>query len=78
MIDSKQVRKLPVGWLLFLLLVYLVVIGPLDHPGLKRINRPMLDVADLSRLCRPVLGFDLFHWLQIARRRNGVERVAHC
>ena len=30
MIDSKQVRKLPVEWLLLLLIVYLVVIGPLD------------------------------------------------
>src|SRR5204863_4101407 len=30
MIDSKQVRKLPVGWLLLLLVGYLVVIGPLD------------------------------------------------
>ncbi|MDB6112988.1 MAG: hypothetical protein JWR69_4738, partial [Pedosphaera sp.] len=42
MIDSKQVRKLPVEWLLLLLLVYLVVIGPLDQYWLKRIKRPML------------------------------------
>ncbi len=42
MIDSKQVRKLPVHWLLLLLVVYLVVIGPLDHYWLKRIGRPML------------------------------------
>ncbi len=42
MIDSKQVRKLPVEWLLLLLIVYLVVIGPLDQYWLKRINRPML------------------------------------
>jgi len=42
MIDSKQVRKLPVGWLLLLLLGYLVVIGPLDQYWLKKINRQML------------------------------------
>lgn len=42
MIDSRQVHKLPVSWLLALLVVYLVVIGPFDHYWLKRINRPML------------------------------------
>jgi hypothetical protein len=42
MIDSKQVRKLPIGWLLLLLLAYLVVIGPVDYYWLKRINRQML------------------------------------
>jgi hypothetical protein len=42
MIDSRQVHKLPAGWLLLLLVVYLVVIGPLDQYWLKRIGRPML------------------------------------
>jgi hypothetical protein len=42
MIDSRQVRKLPVTWLLLLLLVYLAVIGPLDQYWLKRIGRQML------------------------------------
>jgi hypothetical protein len=42
MIDSRQIRKLPVEWLLLLLIVYLVVIGPLDQYWLKRIRRPML------------------------------------
>ncbi len=42
MIDSRQVHKLPVGWLLLLLLVYLVVIGPFDQYWLKRIGKPML------------------------------------
>jgi len=42
MIDSKQVRKLPVEWLLLLLIVYLLVIGPIDQYWLKRIKRPML------------------------------------
>ena len=42
MVDSHQVRKLPVGWLLLLLVGYLVVIGPLDRYWLKKINRQML------------------------------------
>jgi hypothetical protein len=42
MIDTRQVHKLPVGWLLLLLMVYLVVIGPADQLWLKRIGRPML------------------------------------
>ena len=42
MIDSKQVRKLPLGWLLALLAAYLAVIGPLDQYWLKKINRQML------------------------------------
>lgn len=42
MIDSRQVRKLPVEWLLVLLVIYLLVIGPLDHWWLKKINRQML------------------------------------
>lgn len=42
MIDSRQVHKLPVGWLLVLLVVYLLVIGPVDRIWLKKINKPML------------------------------------
>ncbi len=42
MIDSRQVHKLPLGWLLLLLAVYLVVIGPLDQYWLKRLGKPML------------------------------------
>lgn len=42
LVDSKQIRKLPVGWLLLLLLVYLAVIGPVDQYWLKKINRQML------------------------------------
>jgi len=42
MIDTKQVRKLPLGWLLALLVAYLVVIGPLDQYWLKKINKQML------------------------------------
>lgn len=42
MIETRQIRKLPVGVLLVLLLVYLGVIGPFDQWWLKKINRPML------------------------------------
>ena len=42
LLDTKQVHKLPVEWLLVLLIVYLVVIGPLDQFWLKKIGRPML------------------------------------
>ena len=42
MIDSKQIRKLPLGWLLLLLVAYLLVIGPFDQFWLKKINKQML------------------------------------
>lgn len=42
MVDSRQVHKLPKGWLFLLLIVYLVVIGPFDQWWLKRIKKPML------------------------------------
>ncbi len=42
MIETRQTRKLPVEWLLILLVVYLLVIGPLDYWWLKKINRQML------------------------------------
>lgn len=42
MLETRQVNKLPVHWLLLLLIVYLAVIGPIDQYWLKRIGRPML------------------------------------
>ncbi|MCU0788909.1 MAG: hypothetical protein MUC91_12135, partial [Verrucomicrobia bacterium] len=42
MIDSRQIRKLPVGWLLLLLVAYLAVIGPFDRWWLRKIGKPML------------------------------------
>jgi len=41
-VDSRQIRRLPVGWLLLLLVTYLLVIGPVDRYWLKKINRQML------------------------------------
>lgn len=45
LIESRQIRKLPVSWLLLLLGVYLAVIGPFDYWCLKKINRQMLTWA---------------------------------
>lgn len=42
MVETRQVHKLPLEWLLLLLVGYLVVIGPLDQYWLKRIGKPML------------------------------------
>ncbi|HAB17213.1 MAG TPA: hypothetical protein PLX89_05435 [Verrucomicrobiota bacterium] len=42
MIETRQIRKLPIGALLLLLVVYLAVIGPFDQWWLKKIKRPML------------------------------------
>lgn len=41
MLDSRQVRKVPIGALLLLLVVYLAVIGPLDQWVLKRLGKQM-------------------------------------
>ena len=59
MIDSKQVRKLPLAWLLALLAAYLAVIGPLDQYWLKKINRQMLTWITFPALCRRLFGADL-------------------
>lgn len=45
LIESRQIRKLPVSWLLLLLAVYLAIIGPFDYWCLKKINRQMLTWA---------------------------------
>jgi hypothetical protein len=42
MIDSRQVRKLPIPWLLLMLIIYLAVIGPIDQLWLRKIGKPML------------------------------------
>lgn len=71
MIDSKQVRKLPVSWLLLLLAVYLVVIGPFDHWWLKKINRQMLTWITFP--CY-VVGFSLLiYWIGFMLRAGETE-----
>ncbi len=42
MLDSRQVSKLPIVWLLLLLAAYLIIIGPVDRIWLKHINKQML------------------------------------
>ena len=75
MIDTKQVRKLPLGWLLALLAAYLVVIGPLDQYWLKKINRQMLTWVTFPCYVLIFSGADLLHRLPSSRRRTGMERV---
>lgn len=68
MIDSKQVRKLPLGWLLLLLVAYLIVIGPLDRYWLRKINRQMLTWITFPLY---VLGFSGLIYLIGFHLRNG-------
>ena len=70
MIDSRQVHKLPIGWLFLLLLVYLAVIGPLDYYWLKRLKRPMLTWITFP--CYVVL-FSLVIYLIGYKLRAGVS-----
>lgn len=71
MIDSKQVRKLPVSWLLLLLVVYLLVIGPFDHWWLKKINRQMLTWITFP--CYVVLFSALIYWIGFMLRAGESE-----
>jgi hypothetical protein len=68
MIETRQVRKLPVEWLLALLVVYLVVIGPFDRWLLKRLNRPMLTWVTFPAY---VVGFSLLIYYIGNRLRAG-------
>jgi len=70
MIDSKQVRKLPLSWLLVLLAAYLAVIGPLDQYWLKEDEPPDAHLGDVPGLCRRLFRPDLLDRLASARRRN--------
>ena len=71
MIDTKQVRKLPVKWLLLLLVVYLLVIGPLDQWWLKKINRQMLTWITFP--CYVVLFSVLIYWIGYMLRAGETE-----
>jgi hypothetical protein len=71
MIDSRQVRKLPVSWLLLLLLVYLLVIGPVDQYSLKKLNKQMLTWITFP--CY-VVGFSLLiYWIGFLLRAGETE-----
>ena len=52
MIDSKQVRKLPLPWLLALLAAYLAVIGPLDQVLAQKNQTPDAHLGYIPALCR--------------------------
>ena len=71
MIDSKQVRKLPLGWLLALLGAYLAVIGPLDQYWLKKINRQMLTWVTFP--CYVVIFSGLIYYIGFHLRAGELE-----
>src|SRR4029077_1668903 len=71
MIDSRQVHKLPASWLLLLLVIYLIVIGPLDQFWLKRIGRPMLTWITFP--CYVVLFSLLIYFIGYQLRRGESE-----
>jgi hypothetical protein len=60
LVDSRQVNKLPFGWLVVLLLAYLVIIGPGDHLLLRKLGRPMLTWITFPLY---VVGFSLLVYL---------------
>jgi hypothetical protein len=41
-VETKQIRKLSLGWLLLLLVAYVVIIGPVDYFLIRKLRRPML------------------------------------
>ena len=71
MIDSRQVRKLPVHWLLLLLVVYLLVIGPVDQYCLKKAGRQML--TWLTFPCYVVLFSLLIYYIGYKLRAGETE-----
>ncbi len=71
MIDSKQVRKLPVSWLLLLLLVYLLVIGPVDQYCLKKMGRQMLTWVTFPTYV--ILFSLLIYWIGFMLRAGETE-----
>ena len=71
MIDSRQIRKLPLGWLLALLAAYLVVIGPLDQYWLKKINRQMLTWITFP--CYVLVFSGLIYWIGFHLRAGELE-----
>ncbi|HEY3853008.1 MAG TPA: hypothetical protein VGO67_01290 [Verrucomicrobiae bacterium] len=71
MIDTKQVRKLPLGWLLALLATYLIVIGPLDQYWLKKINRQMLTWITFP--CYVVIFSALIYYIGFRLRAGELE-----
>lgn len=71
MIDSRQIRKLPLGWLLALLAAYLVVIGPLDQYWLRKINRQMLTWITFP--CYVLVFSGLIYWIGFHLRAGELE-----
>ena len=70
-VDSRQIRKIPVGWLLLLLLAYLAVIGPIDRWWLKKVRKEMLTWITFP--CYVFFFSGLVYWLGFALRAGEVE-----
>lgn len=68
LIDSRQLNKLPIAWLFVLLIVYLLVIGPLDRHWLRRLGKPMLTWMTFPTY---VVCFSLVIWFIGHRLRSG-------
>lgn len=71
MVDSRQVRKLPVEWLFVLLIGYLAVIGPIDYIVLKKLNKQMLTWITFPVYV--VLFSVLIYWIGFALRAGEIE-----
>ncbi|MDA7915863.1 DUF4350 domain-containing protein [Verrucomicrobia bacterium] len=71
MVDSRQVRKLPVEWLFLLLVGYLLIIGPFDYFLLKKLNRQMLTWITFPTYV--VLFSVMIYWIGFALRAGEIE-----
>ena len=71
MLDSRQIRKLPIGALLLLLVVYLGVIGPLDQWVLKRLGKQMWTWVTFP--CYVVLFSGLIYFIGYRLRAGELE-----
>ena len=73
LIETRQVQKMPLGWLMLLLIVYLAVIGPLDWILVRRLNRPMLTWLTFPSY---VLGFSALIYVIGYKLRAGESELA--
>jgi len=71
MLDSRQIRKLPIGALLLLLVVYLGVIGPVDQWVLKRLGKQMWTWVTFP--CYVVLFSGLIYFIGYRLRAGELE-----
>jgi hypothetical protein len=73
LIETRQVRKMPLGLLMLLLVIYLAVIGPFDRKLVRRLNRPMLTWLTFPAY---VVGFSALIYLIGYKLRAGESEYA--